>query len=71
MPVDTTPRMGMGCDGDCNFYFEIEHQPAKMIFQTIKRQEEGKGNQIFVSKMSRLKGFDKIVQQIDWLISEI
>ncbi|XP_063683354.1 uncharacterized protein LOC134817914 [Bolinopsis microptera] len=50
MPVDTTPRMGMGCDGDCNFYFEIEHHPAKNIFQTIRRREEGKGNQIFISE---------------------
>ena len=49
MPVDTTPRMGMGCDGDCNFYFEIEHLPAKSIFNTIKRREEGQGTQIFVS----------------------
>jgi hypothetical protein len=51
MPVDTTPRMGMGCDGDCNFYFEIEHRPAKAIFNTVKKQEdrEGRGNAIFVS----------------------
>ncbi|KAL5269207.1 hypothetical protein ACHWQZ_G002886 [Mnemiopsis leidyi] len=50
MPVDTTPRMGMGCDGDCNFYFEIEHLPAKSIFTTIKRLEEGRGNEIFISE---------------------
>ena len=49
MPVDTTPRMGMGCDGDCNFYFEIEHQMAKKRFNTIKLLEEDIGNQIFVS----------------------
>ncbi|XP_063679803.1 uncharacterized protein LOC134815216 [Bolinopsis microptera] len=49
MPVDNVPSMQRGCDSGCDFFFEIEHKPARKIYKQIRRREEQNPPSIFVS----------------------
>ncbi|XP_063679152.1 uncharacterized protein LOC134814807 [Bolinopsis microptera] len=49
MPVDNVPSLHKGCDSGCDFFFEIEHKPARKIYKRIRRREEQNPPSIFIS----------------------